>query len=271
MIALAAALVGVAALLVLHLELNLFGRAPRRALRVLMYHRIGDHPGRDTVAAAELDRQIGWLAAHGYDFVRLSDVVAHRRGAPLPAPLPKKPVLLTFDDGTRDHFEELLPILRRRGVPAALFVVPGFAGQELDYGGRRTPFASVEMLRELVEAGAQLGLHTYSHRDLAAASPAEVEEELRRSFEFFAAHRLPVEPALAYPFGAYPRREPAERQAFFAALRRAGVELAFRIGNRVNPLPLATDFEVQRTGVRRSDRLWSFAIKVRKGRRKAFA
>jgi hypothetical protein len=49
------------------------------------------------------------------------------------------------------------------------------------------------------------------------------------------------------------------------------VKLAFRIGNRVNQLPLTTDYEITRIGLRRVDRMWSFAIKVRKGRRKALA
>jgi len=264
----ALAIAGAAALLaLLHLELNLFAPAPRQGLRVLMYHRIGDHPERDAVSAAQLDRQIGWLQAHGYSFVGLSDLLAHRAGGPLP----ERPVLLTFDDGTRDHFDVLLPILRRRRVPAGLFVVPSLLGREVDYGGRLTPYADVEMLRALRAAGIEIGLHSFSHRDLRALAPDEVEEEMTRSFAFFAAHGLAVQPVLAYPFGAYPRRPPDRREEFFAALRRAGIRLAFRIGNRVNPLPLAGDFEVERIGVRRADRLWSFAIKVRKGRRKAFA
>lgn len=86
------------AVAVLHLELNLLGPESRSALRVLMYHRVGDHPGRDTVAVAELDRQLSWLHANGYEFVSLGQVLAHRS---IGAPLPDRAVLLTFDDGTR--------------------------------------------------------------------------------------------------------------------------------------------------------------------------
>ncbi len=41
------------------------------------------------------------------------------------AALPERPVLLTFDDGYRNTVMNALPALRRRGVPAALFVVAG--------------------------------------------------------------------------------------------------------------------------------------------------
>lgn len=265
-LAIAGGLLG--ALVALHLELNLLAAVPRRALRVLMYHRIGDHPGRDTVAAAELDRQLSWLRANRYRLVSLDQVLAHRSGG---APLPERAVLLTFDDGTRDHLDELLPILQRHSAPAVLFVVPDFVGRELTYGGHPTAFLGAPDLRALAGAGLRIGLHSFGHRDLTGLAPEAVEEDVARSLRWFTAEGIPVEPVLAYPFGAYPRRDPVARERFFGALRRAGVRLAFRIGNRVNPMPLSTDFEVQRIGVRRTDRIWSFAIKVRKGRRRAFA
>jgi len=260
--------VGAALLAALHLELNLLAPAPRGGLRVLMYHRVGDHPARDTVAAEELERQIAWLRERGHALIGLRDLLAHReRGAPLP----ERPVLLTFDDGTADQLEVLLPVLRRCRAPAGLFAISSYVGKVLPYGGAPQRFLSSAELRQLAGAGVEIGLHSHSHRSMAGMAPAEVEEEVAASLAFFAAEGVPVEPVLAYPFGAYPRAPGAEQQAFFAALRRAGVRLAFRIGNRVNPLPLDTDYEVQRIGIRRADRLWSFAIKVRKGRRKAFA
>jgi peptidoglycan/xylan/chitin deacetylase (PgdA/CDA1 family) len=258
----------VAAILVLHLETNLLGRAPRGGLRVLMYHRVGAPPSRAQVTPEALDGQIGWLLDHGYTPVSLSQVLAHReRGAPLPA----RPVLLTFDDGTLDHHAALLPILRRRGVPVALFVVGSFLGRELEYDGRPTRFLDADQLRELSAAGAEIGIHTFTHRDLCALSPGEVEEEMARSLGALATAGVPALPVLAYPFGAYPRGPGPAQEAFFEALRRGGVRLAFRIGNRVNPLPLAAPYEVQRTSVRGTDRPWEFPVKVRKGRRKAFA
>ena len=263
-----AAAVAVAAVVVLHLETNLLGRAPRDGLRVLMYHRVGTPASRAQVTPEALDRQIGWLLDHGYAPVSLSRVLASVEEG---AALPPRPVLLTFDDGTRDHFEHLLPVLQRHQVPAGLFVVSSFVGREMEYAGRLTPFLDAAMLGALTRAGVQIGLHSSTHRNFTTLDPLEVEKEIAESFAFFAGHHIPVQPVLAYPFGAYPRKQLAQRDAFFATLRRSGIHLAFRIGNRVNPLPLATDFEITRIGVRRTDRLWSFAIKVKKGRRKALA
>jgi hypothetical protein len=81
---------------------------------------------------------------------------------------------------------------------------------------------------------------------------------------------VPFQPALAHPYGAYPRKDPARREEFLAAVRRAGVEAAFRIGNKVNRLPLRAPLEIHRTDIQGDEPFWVFAWKLRTGRRKAF-
>ena len=70
---------------------------------------------------------MGLLGELGYTPVSLDAVLDHYlRGAPLPPGA----VLLTFDDGYRDNLENALPILRRHGYPAVLFVPIGFLDDE---------------------------------------------------------------------------------------------------------------------------------------------
>ena len=54
-----------------------------------------------------------------YNVVQLSDVIASYRGE---RPLPKRSLLITFDDGYADNEEYALPLLRRYGLPAVVFV-----------------------------------------------------------------------------------------------------------------------------------------------------
>ena len=93
--------------------------------------------------------------------------------------------------------------------------------------------------------------------------------ELRRAADWLARERVPFLPALAYPYGAYPRKDAARRAAFLEAVRGAGVRIAFRIGNRVNPLPLPSPLEIRRTEIQGDEPFWVFRWKVWKGRRKA--
>lgn len=268
MIALAIVLAVAASILLAHAQLAVLTPAPRTGLRVLMYHRVDAVPDRATVTPEQLERHLGWLREQGYALVRLQDVVRYSDGG---APLPARPVLLTFDDGTADAHDLLLPLLRRLGAPAAVFVVPGFAGSEREYAGASRRFATASQLRALAEGGVELGLHTFEHVDLSARSPAEAADDVGRCARWLTGEGLPFQPAVAYPFGAYPRKDPERRAAFLAALRGAGVTVAFRIGNRVNPLPLPSPLEVQRIEVRGDEPPWVFRWKVRRGRRKGFA
>jgi peptidoglycan/xylan/chitin deacetylase (PgdA/CDA1 family) len=66
-----------------------------------------------------LEQHIDWLARH-YRLLSLSEITPHFDGLVAGG---KPPAALTFDDGYRDFYELAFPLLRRKGIPAALFVV----------------------------------------------------------------------------------------------------------------------------------------------------
>ncbi len=261
-----AAALAVAAL-ALQLRLSFFTPVPRPGLRVLMYHRVTEGRGaRYAKPLAELRRELAWLRTQGYAIVTLRAVLDALAGGPA---LPDRPVLLTFDDGTEDARTLLHPLLRELRMPGVLFAVPGWAGADHEYEGGRVRFLDAAGLRE-VGSTLEVALHSFDHRDLGTLSPDEVVADLRRAQEWFAREGVPCLPALAYPYGGYPRKDPAQRERFLAALGRAGVQAAFRIGNRVNPLPLRAPLEIFRTEIQGDEPFWIFCWKVRRGRTRAF-
>ena len=95
-----------------------------RALRVLMYHKINDEPENSvTVPVSLFDEQLAQLGELGYTAVSLDDVLAYYVDG---VPLPEGAVLITFDDGYRDNLENAVPVLRRYGFPAVIFVPIGY-------------------------------------------------------------------------------------------------------------------------------------------------
>jgi len=90
-----------------------FHRRAGQRLVVLAYHGIDD-PAR---FVSQLDHLAGAASPQSLDAV--IDAV-HGRCA-----LPERAVLITFDDGARSVYDEALPLLRERGLPAAAFVVTG--------------------------------------------------------------------------------------------------------------------------------------------------
>ncbi|HEY8170113.1 MAG TPA: polysaccharide deacetylase family protein [Candidatus Limnocylindria bacterium] len=103
-------------------------------LAVLTYHRVGDdadeggpglYPGLVSATASELDAQLTFLTRH-YTVISLDDLFAARHGDPLP----RRAVLLTFDDAYTDFGDVAWPVLRRHRVPVTLFVPTAFPRPE---------------------------------------------------------------------------------------------------------------------------------------------
>ena len=168
-----------------------------------MYHKVNDlWPNPTTVPTTVFEEQMGLLGMLGYTPVSLNAVSDHfLRGAPLPP----RAVLLTFDDGYRDNLENALPILRRFGYPAVLFVPIGFLDGErplpheesLRLLGIRNPTVDWDQLAELEAGGVRIESHGIGHRPLSELDPAEatreivlsklrLEERLGREVEAFA-------------------------------------------------------------------------------------
>jgi peptidoglycan/xylan/chitin deacetylase (PgdA/CDA1 family) len=140
------------------------GVARTATVPILMYHYVSTPPdGADIyrrdlsvtpdLFAAQLDR----LQAEGYTTISLYDFMAHMNQG---APLPDKPVILTFDDGYRDLYENALPALRDRGMRATVFVLTDF----MDEG--RPEYLTWEMAREMLAAGISIESHGRNHVSL---------------------------------------------------------------------------------------------------------
>ena len=104
----------------------------RPVLRVLTYHRVLDpagaaasDPALVSATPAVFDRQMRHLAER-YRPVSAEAVLAAARGE---RALPHRAVLVTFDDAYRDFGEVAWPILRRRGIPATVFVPTAYPGE----------------------------------------------------------------------------------------------------------------------------------------------
>lgn len=91
---------------------------------VLMYHHVTERGGFLDVSAKQFERQVKWLAESGYTTLSAERFAAFLKGEAVP----KKSVVLTFDDGYLDNWVHAHPILKRYGMRAILFVVTGLIG-----------------------------------------------------------------------------------------------------------------------------------------------
>jgi len=121
------------------------------------------------------------------------------------APLPEKPIILTFDDGYADLAEHAFPVLRRYGFEATVFVVTRRIGGENDWDAGLDippiPLLTAEQLNAWSRNGIEFGAHGRTHVDLTGLSPALLEEEVGGSQADLEAILQRRVTSFAYPFG----------------------------------------------------------------------
>jgi peptidoglycan/xylan/chitin deacetylase (PgdA/CDA1 family) len=172
---------------------------------VLMYHRVcADaewRPSEFVVTASTFRAQMTYLVEHGYYTPRLSEVL---RGGGKALRGRRTPVLLTFDDGYRDNLENAVPVLRELGLTGAVFPVLHLSRRFNCWDeapALRAPLLDAGELREVEEAGMEIGSHTITHPWLTRAGAAQLADELARSREILASIVARPLPVLAYPYG----------------------------------------------------------------------
>jgi peptidoglycan/xylan/chitin deacetylase (PgdA/CDA1 family) len=223
-----------------------------------MYHHVGPAvsgtPPDLTLAPDEFEKQISWLATHGYVGIRPSDWIEWRQRS---RRLPDKPVLITFDDGYAGVASYGLPILERYGFSAAVFVVTRRIGstntwdQALGYSA--VPLMHADEIVRWNSRGFEFGCHTRTHPDLASLSEPEFHSEIVGSREDLAAIVNRVPAAFAYPWGSF-------NEAVHNCVRSV-FDLAFSTRRGVNFA--GTDLHLLRRGAVRANRsMLDFACRV---------
>ena len=225
-------------------------------MTILCYHAI-DPEWRSPLAVtpAAFADQMTWLAAHR-QVLDPSTAASRINRSGL---LPRGTTAITFDDGFKSVHELALPVLRRLGLPAMVFVV----AETLTADGRAVdwvdtppswPLATVtaEEAKELDEAGIRVASHSYSHQVLTELSDAECEADLRRSRDI-------LEEVVGHPVTeiAYPRGFHDERVQ--RAARRAGFDTGFALPESPErPGPMA----IPRVGIYPGNDTRSLRIKL---------
>ena len=183
---------------------------------VLAYHAISSAWETPlAVREEELRRQLTLLARRGYEGFTLQEAERLRREGRLP----RRAVVVTFDDGFASVLKAR-PILAALGYPATVFVVAAFVeradtlswpGMDDGPAAERIPL-SWDELRELAQAGWEVGSHTMSHPLLTGLDDASVDDELVESRRLVS-RRLGGCTTLAYPYGVADERVARRAQA----------------------------------------------------------
>ena len=200
-------------------------------LTILMYHRVAPMPPdtrypKNFVSPARFAEQIEAMLGWGYEPVTFQQWLAYRDHA---ARIPRRPFIVTFDDGYLDFAENAWPILKRLKLGATVFVVPSLLGRTnaWDPDEPQTPLLDPGAIRDLQREGVEFGGHGFTHVALARVSPNEAREELVRCHGALVGLLDRPPEVFAYP---YSNQSAKVRQL----TREAGFKCAVRGKGRLN-------------------------------------
>lgn len=174
------------------------GRVP-----ILTYHSLDDSGAVTSVAPRDFAQHMRTLARRGFTGISLAQLLDGWEGG---APLPPRPVVLTFDDGFANLLPHAAPVLAGLKFNATLFAISGRCGQTNDWpdqapGIPRLPLLSWGELTQLANAGWEIGAHTVTHRPLTKLSAEDARREIVESKTTIEDRLGKPVTTFAYPFG----------------------------------------------------------------------
>ena len=202
----------------------IMGKISPGSIPVLMYHRVPDATidtrHRTFVTKKDFAKHLRFFALRGLQAITFQDYLAFSSGDKPLREFPRKPFILTFDDGYLDNYHNMLPLTQKYGYRGVLFLLGDFSvgGNFWDIGedAEANRIMSTEQKRAFVDDGWEIGAHTLTHPDLTRLSDEDVLHELRESRDRIESELCTKVITFAYPFGSYDDRiKDLVRQAGF--------------------------------------------------------
>jgi peptidoglycan/xylan/chitin deacetylase (PgdA/CDA1 family) len=185
---------------------------------VLMYHHVGYVTDANnalendlTVSPTDFEAQVVYFKNLGYQSVTLAEVYDNLTNG---KPLPKKPIVFTFDDGYKDVFVNAIPILQKYGFTGTFAIATELLG--------RPTYAVWDDVIAAHNQGMEIVSHTENHLDLT--SPVYSEADLHREI-FDSKQKLEQELGVSVDFFVYPYGK--YNQHVEDLLTQAGYKMAF--------------------------------------------
>lgn len=181
---------------------------------VLMYHAVGNEEGEDwpksLIMKPELfEAHLRYLKEQGYTIVTVAELADRLQSGQSV----DKYVALSFDDGYKNNYSVVLPLLQKYAAKGSFFVINRDIGDDLHMNEQE--------IKGLIAAGMELGSHTYSHNPLAKIPEKYLVWEtdtsrfwLKKKFDGY------IVRTLAYPNGSYNDKviAAAQKYGFYRAL-----------------------------------------------------
>jgi peptidoglycan/xylan/chitin deacetylase (PgdA/CDA1 family) len=189
---------------------------------VLCYHQIRDWRSTDSrfdrsiiTPIAVFAQQMNTLAQQGYHTISPDQLYRYLRSG---TPLPSRPILISFDDGSMGQWPNAFPILRAHRFTATFFIMTVTVDKP---GG----WLRTHQIQALDRSGMTIGIHTWDHHPVTGYTAADWQVQLigaKTTLEHIVGHPVPW---FAYAYGTW-------NTAALPHLAAGGVLMAFQLAGQ---------------------------------------
>lgn len=227
-----------------------------RGFKVYMYHHIRpnseNHQAEDLAFSIEpkiFEKQVKYLLSKGYNFIGLEDLSSGKEI--------KKPVMITFDDGYRDNYKYVFPILKKYNIKAVIFLIASQIGKQSD-------LMTWQQVLEMQESGlVSFGSHGLNHKNIRRMEETLAVQELKESKRILEGKLGHQVTSFCYPFGAGGTDKRVRKLVFYS-----GYLFDFSTRRGLNPWPLKSGRTIYRIFPRGGETKLDFILQTHLGRSK---
>lgn len=188
-----------------------------KKIDVLMYHHFDQDPDSVTVTPERFREHLDALIQAGYETITEEDLYQYKTNPHYK--LPKKPLLITIDDGYESNYSIAYPLLKDKGLRATIYIITSYRGQQPGY----LRHFGWEEAKEMYDSGV-INIESHTHNlhqyvtqgktqkaailarqanEDEASYKKRILDDLKTSRELIRQHIGKESISLAYPFGAY--------------------------------------------------------------------
>jgi peptidoglycan/xylan/chitin deacetylase (PgdA/CDA1 family) len=193
----------------------------KKQVPVLCYHQIRDWKPTDSKSAKDYITPVGTFKEHikmladsGYHTILPDEYYAYLN---TDAPLPEKPIMISFDDTEYNQYAVAAPTLKKYGFKAVYFIMTVSLG--------RPNYMTRAQVRELAEAGNVIGSHTWDHHNVKKYTGKDWETQIEKPTKTLEEITGKKIEHFAYPFGLW-------NPEAFPELKKRGMKSAYSLSEK---------------------------------------
>ena len=232
-----------------------------------MYHSICEHIGNEKhnkwrVKPKDFEKQMKWFYENKWNSFTISQLIKLDE-------IPNKSFVITFDDGYEDNFINAFPLLEKYGFKATIYIVLNRFEQnwatdkDVNQSSNELnneKMLSNEQINEMINSGLiEIGSHTLDHVNLPKLTNEEKTIQLKESKEKIEEIFNITCNSFAYPFGFFDEDS-------VKIVNEANYTNSTTTVNSVFDKNKYTNFEIPRIMISGRQGLFSFILKIKKGR-----